>query len=76
MLYGFLCGVRQLEWASLVSNMVQYKHGGSRTHVIPDNASCVIIMVIMHSHHDGHDVVVAGLMVTNVVFLILSPHVR
>ena len=76
MLYGFLCDVRHLELASLVSKRVQYKHDGSRTHVSSDSTSCVIIMVIMHCHHDGHDVVVADLMVTHVVFLILSPHVR
>ena len=73
---GILCGARKREWAQLAYNVAQYKLDGIVDCVISENASCILIMMVMHSHHGGHDVVVAGLMVRHVVFLILLPHVR
>ena len=56
--------------------MAQYKRDGIGNRVILENASCMAIMVVMHSHHGGHDVVVARLMVGHMVLLILSPSAR
>jgi hypothetical protein len=73
---GILCGARKQEWALLVYYVAQYKLDGIIGCVPSGNASCILIMMVMHSHHGGHDVVVAGLMVRHMAFLILLPHVR
>ena len=73
---GILCDARQQERALTVCYVAQYKLDGIVGCVLSENASCILIMIVMHSHHGGHGVVVAGLMERHVEFLILSPHVR